>query len=297
MKARMIVNPMAGIRLTRPDMQQAARVLREAGWQLDVVTTQRCGHGTELARDAVGAGCQVVIACGGDGTVNEVLQSLVGTEVALAVIPAGTVNVFAREFGLPRDPVAAAQALLAEEIHLLDVGQANGRYFLLWVGIGFDAEVVRRAKASLGAGLWVLPYIPAAIGAFLASSGVDTRVEFDGESVRAKVLMAVISNVRKYAFFDMAPSARADDGVLDLCVFAGAGAAAKLRHLARFLLGRHLQAPEVYYRRVGQASFEPATPLPVQVDGEFAGTTPVVCRVVPRSLKVVLPPSRRRERS
>ncbi len=289
LKSRMIVNPRAGVSLTQPDIQQAVRVLREAGWQLELATTEAGGHATELAKQAVEEGCQVVIACGGDGTINEVLQPLVGTEAILAVIPKGTVNAFAREVGLPRQPVAAAGALLTARARTLDVGQVDGRYFLLWAGVGFDAEVVRMVEAGRRPQLGILPFILPTIGAIITFDGVKTRIKLDGKPTQRTILMAVVSNAHRYALFELSPEARPDDGVLDLCLFTGSGLATKVLHIARFLLGRHLGSPGVHYCRVKEASFQPDTPLPVQVDGEFVGITPVTCRIVPQSLRVLLP--------
>lgn len=293
----MIVNPRAGLGLGQPNISQAVDILREAGWQLDVVITQAAGHALALSAEAVDQGREVVIACGGDGTINEVIQPLVGSETALAVIPKGTVNAFAREFGLPREPTAAARLLGSGGARALDVGRAvshansraNGRYFLLWTGVGFDAEVVRRAALHGHLRMGLLPYVASTVEATLTFEGAEAEIEIDGDVMRQKLLAAIVSNVRGYAIFPLSPSALPDDGSLDLHLFAGSGLATKLRLLTSFLLGRHENSPGFTHRRMRTATFRTHAPLPFHVDGELAGMTPVSCEVVPRALKVILP--------
>lgn len=285
----MIVNPKAGTRREQPDLQQVADILRGAGWQLDIAFTQARGHAWELSAQAVDDGCEVVIACGGDGTINEVIQPLVLSSIMLGVIPKGTVNVFAREFRLPRVTAAVAKTLQAGRSRTLDVGRANKRYFLLWAGVGFDAQVIGRAMSFGLPKIGLLPYVASTIETTFRFPATDVEVGIDGQIVHQELLAAIVSNIRGYAFFPLSPSALPDDGWLDLHLFTGSGLVRKLFLLSSFLFGHYERSPGFSRYRTRRITFRSSTPLPFHVDGELLGTTPVSCEVVPQALKVILP--------
>ena len=130
MRAFFIVNPCSGGGRKLHRLAEAIESLRSLGWEVSRAESRARGDGTPLAQSAVAEGWDMVIACGGDGTTNEVIQPLVGTRVALGVIPLGTSNVFARQEGIPLDPVGAASVLATGTPREVDVGVADGRYFL-----------------------------------------------------------------------------------------------------------------------------------------------------------------------
>ena len=130
-----VFNPGAGqAGSAEQDVHAARDVWREHGWQVDLRPTAGPGDGTRIAREAATQGYHLVVAAGGDGTVNEVINGLAGTQTALAALPIGTVNVWVRELGLPLQPRAAAEALLHAQIRTIDLGRAGDRYFLLMCG-------------------------------------------------------------------------------------------------------------------------------------------------------------------
>src|SRR5207247_1264597 len=134
-----VFNPIAGqANSFEHDIVAASDVWRDHGWTVDIQPTLEPGDGTRIAREAAAQGYDVVVAAGGDGTVNEVVNGLAGTETALAALPIGTVNVWVRELGLPLHPRAAAEALLGAQVRAIDLGRAGDRYFLLMAGVGFD---------------------------------------------------------------------------------------------------------------------------------------------------------------
>jgi diacylglycerol kinase (ATP) len=142
----LLVNPVAGMRRLPLEPIQAA--LRARGAAVEVALTTRPGDATTIARQAAAAGADVLLACGGDGTVNEAVNGLAGSQTALAVLPGGTVNVWAREVGIPLDPVRALQLLWEGQRRWIDLGRAGERYFLLMAGIGFDADVAAQVTHS-----------------------------------------------------------------------------------------------------------------------------------------------------
>src|SRR5437763_8553367 len=138
--------------------------LRSHGWKAELWYTQAAGDGEELARKAVKQQVNLVIAAGGDGTINEIIQGLAGSETALGVLPGGTVNVWARELGIPLDDTGARNVLVHGQTRRIDLGCVNGRYFLLMVGIGFDGEVTQAVEGKPLKRLGILGYTLAVYG-------------------------------------------------------------------------------------------------------------------------------------
>jgi len=298
-RGRIIFNPSAGPRDVAGELPRVRRALRRCGWNVDVVTTHGGGDAIRLAREAAQAGLDGVWAAGGDGTVGEVANGLVGSATALGVLPVGTGNLWARQLHLPvytlTHPFRLQEAAIAQvngTMRQVDVGQINGRYFLLWAGIGFDAFVASemeprpRPVKRLG----MLPYIIAAFTLARNFSGVRVNTLLDGRAVRGRTLMVLISNVQNYALFQVSDRARMDDGLLDVLIFKGLGYPYLLRHAAKLFSKRHLQDPQIVYRQVRRIVVQPEVPLSVQVDGDPLGTTPVTVSVVPHALRIMVPP-------
>ena len=291
MRALVVYNPMAGQRDRSSEVRAAAGRLASAGWKVDLVSSTSARELEKAARDAVLAGMDMVVAAGGDGTLNLAVQSLANQRTVLGVLPVGTTNVWARELGIPSDPKRAADLLLKGEVARTDLGMANGRYFLFVAGVGFDASVTRAVGARAKRRLGMLAYVVAAGVEALKLRGVEATLSADGLLSRERVLMVVASNIRLYGgVLHMAPQAFADDGLLDVWVFRGRGILAGAVHTASVLLGRHGRDPGARFYRCSNLSISARGSLPVQLDGDYVGTTPVTVRVVPRALRVVVPP-------
>lgn len=301
MRAWLIVNPNAGPRDVRPELRAVLSHLEEQGWQTSLHWTGWPGEATALARRAADAGLDAVFAVGGDGTLNEIVNGLAGSEVALGVLPGGTGNVWARGLGLPtrslrhlQPLVDSARALVPGTIRRIDLGQANGRYFLQWTGLGLDAEVNRileprtRAQRRLGA----VAYVAAGLATALHTAGRRVRIWVDGERIYRQAILIVICNSQLYGgMARIAPGAHLDDGLLDVHVFAGTGLAGALRAALGVLSGLHVRDPRHSFYRGRTIRVETNKPLAVAVDGEPYGLTPITCQVVPRTLSVLVPSS------
>ncbi|MGH2448612.1 MAG: diacylglycerol/lipid kinase family protein [Chloroflexota bacterium] len=293
MKATLIRNPNAGRRHHGQPVQGAADILERAGWELRTETTGAPGDTARITRAAVAEGMDAVLVAGGDGTVNEAVQALAGSETALGFLPFGTVNIWARELGLPLHPMGAAHELAAGRIEQVDLGMIDDRYFLLMAGIGFDGAVVRRAqtlerhKQRFG----VLPYIASGLAVAPFYRGADIELRYDGLIRKLRALMVVVANTRLYGGrFRMTPKAVANDGWLDLCVIKGHGPLAMLRQSVPLFLSGSVAHSDVELLRVRELSITSEAALPVQVDGELAGETPARVSVASKALKVIVPP-------
>ena len=294
--ARIILNPLAGHVDDVSAVQRAAAVWQARGWQVDLFTTRYAGHAVDLARDAAEAGCDLVVAAGGDGTVNEVVNGIAGTRTALAALPFGTGNVWVRETKLPLHPEAAAAALLDGAPYALDLGQAGSRYFLLMAGVGFDASVARTVRPELKRRLGIMAYLVQALTIARDVRGTRARIVLDGRPVKGHVLMVVIGNSRLYGgFLQITHHASLTDGLLDVAVIKGQNARSAPIHLLSILLRRHHFNPDMAYYRAYEVTVSGSVPLDVQVDGELIGVTPMTFRVVPGALQAWLPPAAAQE--
>ena len=298
MLGRIIYNPTAGPRDVGRELRQVRRELRKRGWSVDIVTTRVGGDATRLARGAAEAGLDAVWVAGGDGTVGEVVNGLVHSDTALGVLPVGTGNIWAKQLRLPTytltHPFRLREAAIAQaegQVRTVDVGRVDDRYFLLWVGIGFDALVTAeleprpRPIKRLGP----LPYIVAAATLARDYSGVRTRVALDGRMVQGRMLLILVSNVQNYALFQVSRQARVDDGLLDVLVFKGLGFSYILRHTVKMFSGRHLQDPKIVHRQARHIVIRAEEPMSVQADGDPLGETPVTLAAVPRALRIQVP--------
>jgi diacylglycerol kinase family enzyme len=258
----------------------------QADFKLELADTERRSHATELARDAADRGFDCVVAFGGDGTINEAAQGLVGTDVALGLIPGGSTNVLARSLGVPRDPVEAtafvASHIRSETIRTINVGRVNERYFLFSAGVGLDAEVVKRVEADPEAkrrrGEWF--FLTNALKAgFTEYRGAVPWIELRVPGhVAQRVVLAVCCNGRPFSFFkrlpvDVCPEARLDAG-LDVFGLTGMSSATIPRLAWALLVSRgHIRWRRGrYFHDLETFAIKCARPLPLQVDGDHIGS-------------------------
>jgi len=288
--AVVIYNPVSHNARRRRGIRDAGDWMSEQGWTVEWVETSAPGDATGIAAAAARRGVPMVFVCGGDGTLSEAANGLAGTESALAVVPTGTVNLWAREAGLLKKPVEAVRLAVEGERRLIDLGKAGERYFLLMAGYGIDASVAHkvshRAKGRLGAAAYAI----AAAREVFSYHGSKMALRLDGEEVTADVLMIVAGNTRNYAGLTKITSqAVVDDGLLDVCVFQGRGRRAILTHALRTLVRRHRGSGSVLYRRVKKLELSWDSPPLVQLDGDAIAGSPAEITVSPAALWVAVP--------
>lgn len=299
MKAMLILNPAAGARDVQRELEQIVTFWERRGWQVGSRKTRGPGDAIIFAREAVAIGCQAVFVAGGDGTIGEAADGLAGSDVALGVLPAGVGNVWALEMGIPtpsplrRHPLLdAAEALVEGEIRRIDLGRAGQRHFILWAGIGFDAEVTERMEPRdrPTKRLGTLAYAVAAVLVAKDYRGTRTRVVIDDHSINTRSILIIVSNAQLYAkLVRVAAEAYIDDGLLDVCIFKGSNLASTVHHAVKVFARRHLRDSQVEYYRCRKVSISTVTPLPVQVDGDPIGTTPMEFEIVPQALNIIVP--------
>ncbi len=291
-------NPAAGKGRAVRDRDRIREALERAGVSGTIVETQREGHGTTLAEDASTDGAEAVVAIGGDGTVNEVVNGLLrvpeARRPALGVVPDGTGNDFGYMLGLrPGDLDGAAGVLAAGATRVLDAGEVNGRFFGNNVGLGFDGAVAEAAAKirylkGFGAYLWAVFAVLRTWENFTLTLTADGRT-----SVGRAFLAAVANGPRSGGGFLLAPDARPDDGVFDVCRLGDLGKLEALRHLPKALDGSHVGLPWATILRAREVVLASDRPLTAHVDGNLATGVahpePLRLRVLPRALRVIAP--------
>ena len=290
-----IVNPLSGAGATSGVAEARVALLNarfDAGrLNGSVHLTERRFHAGELAREAVQRGTKLVIAWGGDGTINEVGTALAGTGVVLGIIPAGSGNGFASELGLPRTPEAAIDTALGGRDRPIDGGDLGGRLFFNIAGIGFDAVIAeqfnQRPLGRRGMG----PYVQIGLRQTFTYRAVRYRIRLDDERFETNALLIAFANGREYGNkIRLAPHARMDDGKLEAMVVEDRGTLARLwcgRYLA---LGTADKAPRIIKRSIVSAEIDSDDEMPYHLDGEIGRTRgPVEVRILPKLLTVRVP--------
>jgi len=212
-----IVNPISGGRRERPVHRAVEAYLDKGKYKYRLEYTKYKGHAEELAREAVAEGVAIVVAVGGDGTVNEVSRSLVGTPVALAVIPTGSGNGLARHLGLPLNLKRAIQVINRGVIKPIDTASLNGHFFINVAGTGFDAYVARQFEQSMRRGFF--SYFQIATQSYKHYKPRNFRIIIDGKEVKRKALMINFANSSQFGNnTSINPQASIDDGLIDVCI-------------------------------------------------------------------------------
>lgn len=287
----LVFNPVAGqSEAFERELLAAASVWREAGWSVQMEPTLAAGDGRRLGRLAAAEGFDLVVAAGGDGTLNEVLNGLAGSSTALAPLPLGTMNVWARELNLPLQPRAAAEALLSWRPHSIDLGRAGERYFLLMAGIGFDAAITADVRLAQKRRLGALAYVITGLRRAWNVRGSRVRLLLDGQQLRRRVIQLVLGNTRLYGgLVTITHQASIDDGLLDVCVIMGDNGLSAIRRVIAIIGRRQSQDRAIEYYRARSVHVFARPRLPVQVDGDPIGRTPMEFEVAPGTLRALLP--------
>jgi YegS/Rv2252/BmrU family lipid kinase len=249
--------------------------------------TTRPGDARALAAGAAAQGYDTVVAAGGDGTINEVVNGLAGTGLALGVMPVGTMNVFATELGLPINLAQAWEVILRGHTREIDLAKANEQYFVQLAGVGLDAQVVKETSWAMKKNLGPLSYI---VSAAQVASRKPPRLVVQCDCQTIEGCFVLIGNGRYYGGpFTLFQEARVDDGLLDALVFQNLGYLDIIRYLGNILMGSHTDLPDVISCQAQKIGVTSAEEVPVEVDGELAMHVPVTFGFSSRKLRVLVP--------
>jgi diacylglycerol kinase (ATP) len=264
----------------------------------DALFSERRGHLRELARDAAAA-ADLLVAVGGDGTVNEIANGIAGQDVELAVIPRGTGWDFVRTYGIPRKLDAAVEVALNGRTREVDLGRARYR---AWAGgereslfaniasAGMSGAIAKRTNETSKALGGKVSYLWATFAVFSRWQNDDVTVRVDGNEHRGRMHDVVVANGRYFGGGMMIlPEAEPDDGQFDVLLIGDLTKGDLLLTLPKTYRGKHLPHPKATVLRGARVEVETPEPLPIELDGEQPGTTPVSFDVVPRALRLRVP--------
>jgi diacylglycerol kinase (ATP) len=298
LSAILIANPTSGsYAQNEQQIKDTQRYLRSHGWQAELRLTRNAGDAKRMAREAVEQQTEVVVAIGGDGTINEIIQELAGSETALGVLPSGTVNVWAREVGIPLDNEGAREVLIHGQTRRIDLGQINDRYFLLMAGIGMDGEIAHTVEKKSFKKLGVLGYLLVASWHGFGYKGFRCFIQMEGRIIRINALQIVIGNTQLYGgAIKYTWLAKCDDGLLDLSIVRRRGILERLLVLKDLLLHRQKRSPWIRYEIGKEIKLRTKQTVAIQIDGDAMGyITPgypsTIIKVAPGALKVIVPQS------
>jgi YegS/Rv2252/BmrU family lipid kinase len=282
--ALLLYNPKAGsAALGKQGLELIVDKLRKL--QIDVeVQHSRNGQKRRLNLD----GKDLLIICGGDGTIHDALPDAVEASVPMGIVPVGTANVLARELSIPRDPLAALEVLHTGTPRTLHLGKADGRYFHLMAGVGLDGYLLRQVGPSLKRILGVGAFWLTGFLRFWTYSLPSFEVRIGDETHAAT--FAVISNSRLYGgHLQVTPQASVFDDTLDVCLFTSRSHLRYVRYLWGTIRGKHLDSPDVVYRKVRGIEVTGEPKISVQLDGELAGALPRRFMLAEETLEVIVP--------
>ena len=286
---RIIVNPISGRGHDPGFVDRLVRHLSLRGFSVQVTPTQRPGHARDLARETPD-GARCVVSVGGDGTHREVLSGLVGRPVPACIVPSGTENVLGRTFRLTGTLRETVDLVQRGRPLALDVGLANEHPFIMFSGIGFDAEVTREVHLKRTGPISRTAYYGPIIRNWWRYGFPPLTVKVDGRLLTDDSGMVFVANTPLYAdHLRIAARALGDDGLLDVVCFRTRSRWQILRHLVRTRLGTHLDHPLVAYARATRVEVTcTEREVAVQVDGDVVAGTPLTYTVLPKAVRLLV---------
>jgi YegS/Rv2252/BmrU family lipid kinase len=298
-KTVFLVNPASDNGATGKRWPELAHRAARLGLSGETFFSERPGHLTELARAAVDGGATLVVAVGGDGTMNEVVNGIAGRDVDFATIPIGTGMDFGRTYGIPTKFEDAVRVALEGTPRTIDAGLVSYR---TWGGedaerwyanvgsVGMSGAVAQRANGMSKALGGKTTFFYALTRVFLEWANTDVTVRFDGKERHGKMHDVIVANgVWHGGGMKLAPDARSDDGVFDVVMIGDVGKVDFLTTAPKLYKGKHIAHSKIEVVRTARVEVDAAEHLPIELDGEQVGTTPATFEVVPGALRVRVP--------
>ncbi len=307
-KVTLLYNPLSGSRTTRrlAEMKAAVAILRDAGLEVTAAPTHAASDAAPQVRQAVAAGCDTVFACGGDGTIHDALQGMVGTQAALGIIPMGTANALAHDLGFPLSPEGAARAALNAKLRRIAAGCVSyqdlagnpaQRYFTVTLGAGVDAHLFNALNPAIKVRFGMLAYYAQATWLWLTHSLPKFSVEFsdgNGETRQSEVSELLAVRIRNFGgvLRELAPGASLDRDDFRLVLFETRSRLRYLIYIFRCLFGAQWKVAGIELAHSSSIVCRPlpqSPPIFLEADGEVLGTLPAQISIVPDALSILVP--------
>ena len=293
-KIKLVLNPIAGKGIALKVLPHLRRGFKRHGFDVEVLITERAGEARQdLWR--IDRNVKAVVAVGGDGTLNEVINGVGDQRIPVALYAAGTGNCLSKEFHIPKHPGAFCEMVVRRKIQWMDVGQLTmgrliQRRFLSFVGVGFDAHVVAELSKQRKGNIYLTAYTIPFYKVFRKYKFPPLHVEVDGVTACKKGSVVLVSNIKSYAVMTVAKHASPDDGLLDVFICKKPGRLQLIKYLWSVVTHTHSKYSDIIYlhgKRIRITS--PGFDVPVQADGDPSGVLPVDIRVIPGALPFIIP--------
>jgi len=294
MRMKLIVNPLAGGKKVETYLPKIKEILGR-GNLLSLAITKEKNSAFQEAQKVSQEEYDLIVVCGGDGTLNEVINGVVSSNSSIPIgfVPCGTSNIYALSTGIPLNLIQACEIVLKKHVRKIDLGKVGTgnslRYFVSMAGIGYDASVIQSLKPKLVRTFGGIPaHLVAGVSALIKYQVTELSIKLDGSSCRG--FQAIVSNGSFYGISSIiAPEADMTDGYLDVILFKNGKRRDILRYVLGILRGRHLCFKDVEYTRAKKIEIDAPNEVWIQVDGEIMGTLPQKFEVYPQAIQVILP--------
>ncbi|MEK3806327.1 diacylglycerol kinase [Metabacillus sp. SLBN-84] len=292
-RARIIYNPTSGREAFKKQLPEVLEKFEIAGYETSCHATTCEGDAVQAARAAGIRGFDLVVAAGGDGTVNEVVNGLAELEERpqLAVVPVGTTNDFARAISIPRDNIlTAVDAILAGEARAIDIGRVNGHYFVNIAGGGRLTELTYEVPSKLKTVLGQLAYYLKGIEMLPSIRPAEVEIEYDGKLFKGEIMLFLVSLTNSVGGFEkLAPDSKLNDGMFDLLILKKANLADFIRVASLALRGEHISDSNIIYTTANRVKVTSAQKMQLNLDGEYGGDLPGEFVNLYRHIEVLVP--------
>jgi len=276
-KARIIYNPTSGREVFKKELANVLQSFEQAGYETSAHATTCEGDAIQAASHAVEQGFDVIVAVGGDGTINEVINGVAPFEnrPKLGVIPTGTTNDFARALGIPRDIKKAVKVIVEDVSMPLDIGKVNDRYFMNIAGGGRLTELTYEVPSKLKTMLGQLAYYMKGMEMLPSLKPIAARIELDDEVIEEDIMLFLVGNTNSIGGFEkLAPDADLEDGLFDVIILKKTNLAEFIRIASLALRGAHLGVKQIVYRKSSYVKVHADEKMQLNIDGEYGGLLP-----------------------
>jgi len=285
-----IVNPIAGKGKSKKIVPLIEETMKKNNVNYQIVETSAPGSAKEIAGEALNKGFNTVVAVGGDGTIYEVVNGIVGRPVNMGIIPGGTGNDLAKTLSIPRDAKGALDVIVKNKVSKIDVGKINGKHFINVAGLGFDCEVLRETQRFKKHLSGMAAYLAGLFKALLFYKGNHVEIVLDGKKISKDIFLIAVANGKYYGGGMMvAPLAMIQDGYFDICLIKNVSKLTVLKLLASFVKGKHLKYEPVESYRAKRIEIISPQGLPINADGEIIGASPIIMECIEGAVSVITP--------
>ncbi|GAB4074465.1 diacylglycerol kinase [Barrientosiimonas marina] len=291
-KARIIYNPTSGRENFKRELPAVMNRLEIAGYETSAHATTGEGDATVAAEQAVAGYFDLVVAAGGDGTINEVIKGIAEQphRPKLGIIPTGTTNDFARALNIPRAIHKAVDILVSGQSKPLDIGRVNEHYFMNIAGGGKLTELTYDAPSKLKTVLGQLAYYVKGIELLPSLRPIRSRIEYDGTIINEDIMLFLVANTNSVGGFEkLAPDARMDDGYFDLLILKKMNLAEFVRIATQAVRGAHLDDERIIYTQAKHISVATDEKMQLNIDGEYGGLLPGEFENLPQHIELLVP--------